>query len=100
MSDLITADLVRLDANLGSDKHDVIRALAAIVGNAGRATDVEQLVEDAFAREATSSTGLPGGIAIPHCRTSGVAEPTLAFARHEPRVDFGAKDGPADLVFL
>ena len=27
MSDLITTDLVRLDATLGSDKHEVIRAL-------------------------------------------------------------------------
>ena len=41
----------------------------AVVGDAGRATDEDQLVEDAFAREATSATGLPGGIAIPHCRT-------------------------------
>lgn len=100
MPELINAGLVRLDADLGSDKHDVIRALAAIVGNGGRAIDVDQLIEDAFAREATSATGLPGGIAIPHCRTAGVAEPVLAFARLEPRVDFGAKDGPADLVFL
>jgi PTS system fructose-specific IIC component len=29
-----------------------------------------------------------------------VDEPTLAFARLDPQVDFGAKDGPADLVFL
>ena len=100
MSDLINAELVRLDADLGADKHTVIRALARIVGAAGRAGDVEQLVEDAFAREATSATGLPGGIAIPHCRTAGVAEPVLAFARLRPTVDFGAKDGPADLVFL
>ena len=100
MTDLITTDLVRLDADLGSDKHDVIRALAAVVDDAGRASDVDQLVEDAFAREATSATGLPGGIAIPHCRTTGVETPTLAFARLEPPVDFGAKDGPADLAFL
>ncbi|MBA2953364.1 PTS lactose transporter subunit IIC [Nocardioides sp. MAH-18] len=100
MTDLINAGLVRLDADLGSDKHDVIRALARVVGDAGRATDVDQLVEDAFAREATSATGLPGGIAIPHCRTAGVAEPVLAFARLTPAVDFGAKDGPADIVFL
>ena len=59
MTDLITADLVRLDADLGSDKHDVIRALARVVDGAGRATDVDQLVEDAFAREAKSATGLP-----------------------------------------
>ncbi|GAB6984847.1 PTS fructose transporter subunit IIABC [Nocardioides pyridinolyticus] len=100
MSELIHAGLVRLDADLGSDKHDVIRALAEVVDDAGRATDKDRLVEDAFAREATSATGLPGGIAIPHCRTEGVAEPVLAFARLAPRVDFGAKDGPADLVFL
>ena len=100
MSHLITADLVRLDADLGSDKLATIRALAGVVGDAGRSSDVEQLVSDAFAREETSPTGLPGGIAIPHCRTAGVAEPTLAFARLTPPVDFGAKDGPADLAFL
>src|SRR5687767_13176054 len=100
MSDLITTDLVRLDVNLGSDKYEVIRALAGIVSDAGRATSVDELVEDVLAREATSPTGLPGGIAIPHCRTTGVSEPTLVFARLDPRVDFGAKDGPADLAFL
>lgn len=97
---LITTALVRLDAQLGTTKQDVIRSLAGIVDAAGRATDADQLVADAFAREETSATGLPGGIAIPHCRTTGVAEPTLAFARLEPGVDFGAKDGAADLVFL
>ncbi len=100
MTDLITTDLVRLGADWGPDKHDVIRALASVVEDAGRATDRDQLVEDAFARESTSSTGLPGGIAIPHCRTTGVDVPTLGFARLEPAVDFGAKDGPADLAFL
>jgi PTS system fructose-specific IIC component len=100
MTELITTDLVRLGASWGQDKHDVIRGLAAVVDEAGRASNRDQLVEDAFAREATSATGLPGGIAIPHCRTSGVETPTLAFARLDPPVDFGAKDGPADLAFL
>jgi fructose PTS system EIIBC or EIIC component len=43
---------------------------------------------------------LPGGIAIPHCRTEAVDVPTLAFARLSPATEFGAKDGPADLAFL
>ena len=100
MAQMITEDLVRLDADLGTDKHDVIRALARIVDDAGRATDAAQLAEDALAREATAATGLNGGIAIPHCRSAGVETPTLAFARLSPRVEFGAKDGPADLAFL
>ena len=98
--EMITPALVRLDVSLGSDKTEVIRALAAQVAEAGRTTDPGQLVEDALAREATSATGLPGGIAIPHCRTTAVDVPTLAFARLSPPTDFGAKDGPADLAFL
>ena len=100
MSPMITEELVRLDADLGSEKHDVIRALARVVDEAGRATDADQLAEDALAREATAATGLNGGIAIPHCRSVGVEVPTLAFARLSPAVEFGAKDGPADLAFL
>ena len=74
--------------------------MARIVDDAGRATDANQLAEDALAREATAATGLNGGIAIPHCRSTGVETPTLAFARLSPGVEFGAKDGPADLAFL
>jgi PTS system fructose-specific IIC component len=100
MTDLITRDLVRLDASLGADKQEVIHALARVVADAGRSTDADRLAADAITREGTAATGLPGGIAIPHCRTTGVEEPTLAFARLSPKVDFGAKDGPADLAFL
>ena len=100
MTDLITSSLVRLDVDLGADKHETIRSLTRVVAEADRTSDPEQIVTDAFAREDQSPTGLPGGIAIPHCRTAGVDEPTLAFARLAPPVDFGAKDGPADLVFL
>ncbi|MET0821719.1 MAG: fructose PTS transporter subunit IIA, partial [Aeromicrobium sp.] len=100
MSSLITADLVSLDTALGEDAESVITALAQKVAGAGRATDASQLVADALAREAQSATGLPGGIAIPHCRSEAVTEPTLAFARLVPGADFGASDGAADLVFL
>jgi len=97
---MIDTALVRLDDDLGSDKTAVIGSLAQIVAEAGRSTNASGLNDDALAREATSATGLPGGIAIPHCRTAHVDEATLAFARLSPPVDFGAKDGPADLAFL
>lgn len=45
-------------------------------------------------------TGLEGGIGIPHCRSAAVVAPTLGFGRSRAGVDFGAEDGPADLVFL
>ena len=100
MSDLITADLVLLDENLGETRFDVIAKLAQAVVNAGRATDFEQLYAAAEARESKTDTGIPGGIAIPHCRSAAVTEPTLAMAHPNPAVSFGAKDGPADLIFF
>lgn len=100
MSDLITADLVLLDENLGDTRFDVIAKLAEAVVKAGRAADFEQLYAAAEARESKTDTGIPGGIAIPHCRSAAVTEPTLAMARPNPAVSFGAKDGPADLIFF
>ncbi|MEC5181701.1 PTS fructose transporter subunit IIABC [Arthrobacter sp. CG_A4] len=100
MTQLITTELVELDQNLGSSPADVIRHLAGKVAANGRATEAEGLFADAFARESKTATGVPGGIAIPHCRSTAVTEPTLAMARLSRPVDFGAKDGPADLIFF
>jgi PTS system fructose-specific IIC component len=100
VTQLITTELVELDQNLGSSPEDVIRHLAGRVAANGRATEVEGLFTDAFARESKTATGVPGGIAIPHCRSTAVTEPTLAMARLSQPVDFGAKDGPADLIFF
>ncbi|HET6271327.1 MAG TPA: fructose PTS transporter subunit IIA, partial [Arthrobacter sp.] len=100
MTQLITPDLVELDQNLGNSPEDVIRHLANKVAASGRATEADGLFADAFAREQKTATGVPGGIAIPHCRSTAVVEPTLAMARLSQPVDFGAKDGPADLIFF
>lgn len=100
MSAMITPELVLLDKSLGNDRADVIRRLAELVVAQGRADQVDGLFADALAREEKTATGIPGGIAIPHCRSTSVLEPTLAMARLQPKVDFGAKDGPADLVFF
>ena len=100
MSELITPELVLLDQNLGETKFDVISKLAHAVVDASRATDYDQLYAAAEARESKTDTGIPGGIAIPHCRSAAVTEPTLAMARPKPGVSFGAKDGVADLIFF
>ncbi|MGV0743584.1 PTS fructose transporter subunit IIABC [Mycolicibacterium sp. XJ870] len=97
---IITPDLVLLDVDAGADKEAVITRLVGALAGAGRTTDTDGLVGAAMAREAQSATGLPGGIAIPHCRSPYVDTPTIGFARLAPKVDFGAPDGPADLAFL
>lgn len=97
---IITEELVSLERITAAQPREVIEQLAGQIVTAGRASDAEPLIASAWAREEQSATGMPGGFAIPHCRTSAVSEPTLAFARLGTAVDFGSFDGPADLVFL
>ncbi|GGX26437.1 PTS fructose transporter subunit IIABC [Streptomyces lomondensis] len=99
MSDMITADLVDLDLSADT-KEAAARSLAERMVALGRVTDLEGFLADVAAREAQMPTGLDGGIGIPHCRSEHVTEPTLAFGRSAAGIDFGAADGPADLIFL
>ncbi|MET3983997.1 fructose-specific PTS transporter subunit EIIC [Streptomyces sp. PvR034] len=96
---MITAELVDLDLAADS-KEAAARALALRMAALGRVTDLEGFLADVAAREAQMPTGLEGGIGIPHCRSAHVAAATLAFGRAAAGVDFGASDGPADLIFL
>ncbi|WP_262062589.1 fructose-specific PTS transporter subunit EIIC [Streptomyces sp. STR69] len=99
MSEMITADLVDLDLSADT-KEAAARALAERMVAQGRVTDLDGFLADVAAREAQMPTGLDGGIGIPHCRSEYVTEPSLAFGRSAEGVDFGAPDGPADLIFL
>ncbi|WP_330288644.1 PTS fructose transporter subunit IIABC [Streptomyces sp. NBC_00576] len=99
MSEMITADLVDLDLS-AQTKDAAARALAERMVAKGRVTDLDGFLADVAAREAQMPTGLDGGIGIPHCRSEHVTEPTLAFGRSVAGIDFGAADGPADLIFL
>jgi len=99
MSELITAELVDLDLS-AETKSAAARSLAELMVAAGRVTDLDGFLTDVAAREAQMPTGLDGGIGIPHCRSEHVTVPTLAFGRSTRGIDFGAADGPADLIFL
>ncbi|MGV9244479.1 PTS fructose transporter subunit IIABC [Streptomyces sp. NPDC003710] len=99
MSEMITADMVDLDLSADT-KEAAAHALAERMVAQGRVTDLEGFLADVAAREAQMPTGLDGGIGIPHCRSEHVTEPTLAFGRSARGIDFGAADGPADLIFL
>ncbi|WP_062379778.1 PTS fructose transporter subunit IIABC [Demequina pelophila] len=96
---LIDSTQVVLDLSAG-DRHEATAALADRLVASGRCTDREAFLADVRAREEKTATGLPGGIAIPHARSAAITEPTLGFGRLAEGLDWGAKDGPATLVFL
>ena len=81
---IIDADLVLLDVDAGADKQAVIARLVGSLADAGRTGDADGLIAAAMAREEQSATGLPGGIAIPHCRSPHVETASIGFARLQP----------------
>ena len=96
---LITPELVAVDL-VATDRDDATRQLIDLLFKAGRVTDADGFHADVRAREAQMATGMPGGIGLPHARSSFVTAPSLAVGKVAAGVDFGAPDGPATLVFL
>ena len=98
--DLADESTVFLDLDIGPQKEKILTYLIAKAVETGRATDSNGIVAAALEREEKSPTGLPGGIAIPHCRHEDWSKPTLMFARLTSVTEFTTPDGPADLLFF
>lgn len=63
--------------------------------------DAEGISGEIFKREELGSTGVGGGVAIPHARVQGLKAPFGVLARLQKPIDFNAIDGkPVDIVFL
>ncbi|GGL37448.1 PTS fructose transporter subunit IIA [Halarchaeum grantii] len=100
LEELINVRLISLEEP-PAEKEAVIEHLLDLAVEAGRVSDREQALADLLEREEESTTGVGMGIGIPHAKTTGVEEPTLAFARSSAGVDFGAMDDePATLFFM
>lgn len=79
-------------------------ALAEMAGGLARAgvvSDGADLTRRLIERERMGSTGLGGGLAIPHCKLREISDVVLAVGVSHRGIDFGAADGlPVHLVFL
>jgi PTS system nitrogen regulatory IIA component len=79
------------------------QALHELAAHAARLTGLEErlIYETLLQRERLGSTGIGGGIAIPHGRMSTLTQPRGMFARLAHPIDFDSIDErPVDIVFL
>ena len=75
---------------------DLCRRAASILK-----VDADKIMADILKREELGSTGLGGGVAIPHARIADVKKPFGILARLKSAIEFDAIDQrPVDLVFL
>ncbi len=83
-----------------SDKQMLLEELAR---RAGSAVDVlpTLVLSELLKREGLGSTGIGGGVALPHARFHQVNKPFGILVRLRKPIDFDAVDGkPVDTVFL
>lgn len=82
-------------------KIEVMRELVRALKDAKIELDVDEVVKALVERERLGSTGIGDGVAIPHCKASGIKNVVAAFGRSKKGVDFDALDGkPVKLFFL
>jgi mannitol/fructose-specific phosphotransferase system IIA component (Ntr-type) len=81
-------------------KEQAINELIDRLAAEGLLGDVEQVRRDVFAREATMSTGLTNGLAIPHAKSEGATDLAVAMGISHAGIDFRSIDGKPTHVIL
>jgi nitrogen PTS system EIIA component len=82
-----------------ADKEALVWFVAEAFATRGIVKDAEMLYEGIKEREETMSTGIGGGIGIPHAISGEAAAPAILILRLAQPLDFGALDGvPVDVV--
>ncbi len=87
-------------ADPASSKKRILEQAARLLARDADEPTAEQIFERLLERERLGSTGLAGGVALPHARMPGISDTRGAFLRLETPIEFDALDGqPVDLVF-
>lgn len=84
-----------------SDKESLIHAVIDLIENHEAVVDADAMRSAVLEREATMSTGVGKGLALPHAKTAAVTDVVAALAVSEKPVEFASIDNePVQIVFL
>jgi nitrogen PTS system EIIA component len=83
-----------------NSKKRSLEVLASLIADGSENINAEELFEQLINRERLGSTGLGGGIAIPHCRFKTSGATIGALMTLAKPIDFDSVDGePVDIIF-
>lgn len=99
ISGLLKERLVNLELK-GKNKPDLLEELVNFIAKAAKVRNKKTLLKVIKERESLGSTGIGGGIAIPHIKYKGAKKFVLAFARKKEGIDFKALDGEKTYLFF
>lgn len=100
ITDLLVPERVALNVQV-TDKAMAIHAMVGMLDSTGCLRDAVEYEKNVLEREAQGTTGVGGGVAIPHGKSSAVLVPALAAVTLREAIDYQALDGaPVRLLFL
>jgi nitrogen PTS system EIIA component len=99
IGDIISPDRVLVHNDINSKKR-ALELISKTLAEGAPELSADDILSSLTAREKLGSTGLGGGVAIPHGRMRGIENSVGAFLRLGVGVDYEASDGQkVDLVF-
>lgn len=100
ITDLLKKESIELHGQVKT-KEEAIDRMVELMVRSGNIRDENAYKQGVLKREAEGTTGIGGGIAIPHAKNCGVAQAGLSAMVVPGGVDYDAMDGaPVDLLFL
>lgn len=82
-------------------KSEAIGELVQVLADAGDITDAKKVLDAVLEREATRTTGIGNGLAIPHGKCTGTKDLVMAIGKAESPIDFQAIDGrPVTIIWM
>lgn len=100
LSDILTADLIKIPLQ-NKSKKEIIEEMVEVADKSGKIKDRNKVLKSVFDREEMMSTGIGNNVAIPHGKSNGVEELSVALGVSDSDIDFDSLDGkPVRLVFL
>ncbi len=100
MSDILKPANIKVSME-AKTKADAIAELVNLLAANGEIKDPKAVLESVLDREATRTTGIGNGLAIPHGKCNGTSQLTMAIGRPATPIDFQSIDGrPVSLIWL
>ena len=92
ITDILQKGCVRVPLK-STDKTAAITELVDLLEQNGQLADRDDVLKAVLAREQTRSTGIGGGLAVPHGKSHGCRSLTMAIGKPASPMDFDAVDG-------
>src|SRR3984957_17705309 len=86
---------------VATTKNEAIAELVQLLADSGQIADAKSVLSAVLEREATRTTGIGNGLAIPHGKAVGMDHLVMAIGKPQTPIDFQSIDGkPVTIIWL